>query len=276
MTFETFALCIEAVRRSQNPEYLGKKFVWLNHFGEPLLNPLLPDFIAHAVANDVEVSFFSNGVDLDGKLFPRSLWRDLARAGLKAVALSAHVKSRGVLERHVEDIIPVIYTFQPKREHLHDWAGQVKLEKLKPRGAPSTASGPCDYETQNMFVVRWDGVLTACCYDIEGGGLGDIRQVLQSGFEFKRIPLCSRCTLGRGDAKWIEPPPLISASYEVRLSERIDLNRPDLPSVVRAIIGLSFMEDWGRWSDANISKAVEFHSMRIFRKETTSISSIGL
>ena len=96
MTFETFALCIEAVRRSQNPEYLGKKFVWLNHFGEPLLNPLLPDFIAHAVANDVEVSFFSNGVDLDGKLFPRSLWRDLARAGLKAVALSAHVKSRGV------------------------------------------------------------------------------------------------------------------------------------------------------------------------------------
>ena len=110
-----------------------------------------------------------------------------------------------------------------------------------------------------MFVVRWDGVLTACCYDIEGGGLGDIRQVLQSGFEFKRIPLCSRCTLGRGDAKWIEPPPLISASYEVRLSERIDLNRPDLPSVVRAIIGLSFMEDWGRWSDANISEAVEFH-----------------
>ncbi len=50
-----------------------------------------------------------------------------------------------------------------------------------------------------------------------------------------------------------------ATKYEARLNDRIDLNRQGLPSVVRAIIGLSFMEDWGRWSDANISEAVEFH-----------------
>ena len=50
-----------------------------------------------------------------------------------------------------------------------------------------------------------------------------------------------------------------ATKYEARLNNRVDLNRQGLPSVVRAIIGLSFMEDWGRWSDANISEAVEFH-----------------
>jgi len=33
MSLEVFDKCMELVRRSDNPEYKGRKFVWLNHFG---------------------------------------------------------------------------------------------------------------------------------------------------------------------------------------------------------------------------------------------------
>lgn len=214
MSFETFVLCIEAVNRSANPEFLGKKFVWLNHFGEPLLNPLLPEFVAYAVSKNVEVSFATSGVDHNKRLFPRPLWQDLAKAGLKAVMLSAHAKSQQTLQGHIADIIPIIWSWQPKRDQLHDWAGQVNLDKLAPCGVPPASMKPCDYESQDMFAVRWDGGLAACCYDIEGGHPGDIAQVLEKGFEFRRIPLCSGCTLGRGDGEWIVPHPRLTRLLE--------------------------------------------------------------
>src|SRR5580704_1191969 len=73
MTFETFSKCMTLVKRSDNPIHRdNRKFVWLNHFGEPLLNPLLPDFIAFATSRGVRVSFASNGLDEDDNLFPQS------------------------------------------------------------------------------------------------------------------------------------------------------------------------------------------------------------
>jgi sulfatase maturation enzyme AslB (radical SAM superfamily) len=63
MTFETFKKCIDLVTLSDNPEIDGRKFLWLNHFGEPLLNPMLPSFISYAESKSVEVSFATNGVD---------------------------------------------------------------------------------------------------------------------------------------------------------------------------------------------------------------------
>ena len=81
MEMDTFKKCMELVRRSANPELGGRKFVHLNHFGEPLLNPRLPDFIRYASSQNIEVSFSTNAVDAEKKLFPRSLWRELADAG---------------------------------------------------------------------------------------------------------------------------------------------------------------------------------------------------
>ena len=46
MSMDVFKKCIELTERSDNPVYFGKKFLRLNHFGEPLLNPLLPKFIS--------------------------------------------------------------------------------------------------------------------------------------------------------------------------------------------------------------------------------------
>ena len=63
MSLTTFRKCLELVNRSDNPIRNGSKLVWLNHFGEPLLNPLLADFISEARNRAVNVSFASNGVD---------------------------------------------------------------------------------------------------------------------------------------------------------------------------------------------------------------------
>ena len=207
MTFETFQACIEVVKRSDNPELDGRKFVWLNHFGEPLLNPQLPEFVAYAVGQQVEVSFSTNGVDEDGDLFSREMWSELRDAGLRHVMISAHAKSLWNMKRHIGKVVPIGATFQPKRRNLHDWAGQVDISRYRPDYVRKIPDAPCDYQLHNMFAVRWDGVLTACCYDIEGRADGlSVRDVLEHGFAFERISLCDSCELGRGDVAWIERP----------------------------------------------------------------------
>ncbi len=206
MTLETFKKCMELVRRSDNPSIHGKRFVWLNHFGEPLLNPMLPDFIRYAVARDVEVSFASNGVDYNHKMFSRGHWQSLADAGLRYVIISAHDRSATKLRNHVGDIIDIVSTWQPKRSQLHDWAGQVDLGPLAAVERLPVMQEPCDYESKDMFAVTWDGRIAGCCYDIEGRTGLSIDDVLTNGFRFKPISLCSSCRLGRGDAEWLLDP----------------------------------------------------------------------
>jgi hypothetical protein len=197
MSLETFSKCMTLVKASDNPTHAGRKFVWLNHFGEPLLNPLLPDFIARATACNVDVSFSSNGVDYDRKMFPRSLWQRLADAGLRGVCLSAHARTGSALREHFGDIVNVFDIWEPKAGQFHDWAGQVDMSQfdLDDLDVPIE---PCDYERHNMFAVTWEGRTTACCYDIEGSSRS-IDDVLSYGFGFRPITLCSSCRLGRGD-----------------------------------------------------------------------------
>jgi hypothetical protein len=201
MSFETFAKCIALVERSDNPARNGRKFVWLNHFGEPLLNPLLPRLVAHATERKVAVSFSSNGVDADRQLFPRSLWRQLADAGLQAVCLSAHSRTADALREHVGDIVTVMDVWEPKPSQLHDWAGQVDMARFGlPVGAPPDE--PCDYARHAMFAITWEGRIANCCYDIEGSAR-TVDDVLRDGFAFEPIGLCAGCTLGRGDLEML-------------------------------------------------------------------------
>jgi hypothetical protein len=205
MSMETFMKCMELVKRSENPSRNGRKFIWLNHFGEPLLNPILPDFISYAKSCGIEVSFATNGVDRNRNLFPRSLWKQLGKAGLKGVILSAHIRSEEVLREHIKDIVKVIGVWTPKKENFHDWAGQVNMSgfKIKEINEPDC---PCDYNTNNMFVVAWDGRLTSCCYDIEGQVGLSVDNVLENDFLFHENSLCAGCRLGRGDVSWILDP----------------------------------------------------------------------
>lgn len=205
MSMETFRKCVELVKRSENPAYKGRKFVWLNHFGEPLLNPLLPDFVAYAVSSGIEVSFSTNGVDHDKEFFPRTLWERLARSGLKVVEISTHVKPERAFRQHMGDIVRIRGVWKPKRPYFHDWAGQVKI---KPRQVAElqVPERPCDYATHDMFAVTWDGRIAACCYDIEARTGMTVDDVLANGFAFREISLCAKCRLGRGDAAWIKDP----------------------------------------------------------------------
>ena len=47
--------------------------------------------------------------------------------------------------------------------------------------------------------------------------------------------------------------------YEATLAEGIDFKRAGLPTFVTKIEGLSSQEDWGRWSDANLSPSIKIH-----------------
>lgn len=203
MTFETFRKCMELVVRSDNPARKdGRKFVWLNHFGEPLLNPMLPQFISHATARGVAVSFASNALDENGELFPRSLWRELADAGLQEVMLSAHKRSEKVLRSHIADIVGIHYVWTPRKGNFHDWVGQVEMSRFKLPPLPEPEVD-CDYNTHDMFAVTWDGRIAACCYDSEGRVGLTVDDVLDNGFTFREISLCKTCRLGRGDASWL-------------------------------------------------------------------------
>jgi DNA-dependent RNA polymerase auxiliary subunit epsilon len=225
MKLDVFKKCIELVKRSQNPEIEGRKFVHLNHFGEPLLNPMLPEFIRYASSQNVEVSFSTNGVDSNKRLFPRDLWRELANAGLRGVIVSCHVKSETTLRNHIGDIVKIYYVFQPKPQNMHDWAGQVNIDKYKKNYVRRQVKNfvrrqvnidnykknfvspipdtPCDYEKHNMFAITWNGGIAACCYDVEGRVSLTVDDVLERGFVFKKISLCDKCRLGRGDVKML-------------------------------------------------------------------------
>jgi len=203
MSMEMFEKCVTLVERSDNPRLSdGRKFVWLNHFGEPLLNPLLPGFIEHATSRGVKVSFASNGVDHNGDLFPRTVWKRLASAGLEDVMLSAHKQREETLREHVGDIVKVRWLWSPRKGNFHDWAGQVDMSRfsLDPLDVPLDK---CDYNKHNMFAVTWDGRIAACCYDIEGRVGQSIDDVLRDGYLFRGISLCGTCRLGRGDADWL-------------------------------------------------------------------------
>jgi phosphoglycerol transferase len=44
--------------------------------------------------------------------------------------------------------------------------------------------------------------------------------------------------------------------YSASLAQGIDFTRPDFPSFIKDVQGLSVPESWGRWSDANLSSSV--------------------
>ena len=48
------------------------------------------------------------------------------------------------------------------------------------------------------------------------------------------------------------------ARYPASYSEGIDFTRPNWPEFLRSIVGLSWLDPWGRWSDSNLSPTIKF------------------
>lgn len=196
MSIDTFQKAIELVRRCE------QKRAYLHNFGEPLLHPLIFDFIKYAFARDVSVSFYTNGVLLDVEMAQR-----LAAAGLREICVSDHVageSNRVQVLFHVYSIpIHVIETFRPGNETLHTWADQVSVPKAfsKSKEDDARPHGPCIFERQKAAVVLWDGRVNVCCIDNEATGvLGTVDDYLHRiSYSFRPIPLCLNCSLMRGD-----------------------------------------------------------------------------
>jgi hypothetical protein len=189
MTLETYVKAITLVRRC------GQRRVFLHNFGEPLLHPLLFDFIRHACGEGVTVSFYSNGLLLD-----RTTAGRLHEAGLRELCISAHVPGElGRIQALLrEEGIPLTITevFRPSKATLHTWAGQVG------RKGDTGPTQPCIFEREGAAVVLWDGRVNVCCIDNEGAGVaGTVDDYLAdpASYRFRPIRLCSGCELMRGD-----------------------------------------------------------------------------
>lgn len=183
MSLEVFGKCVELFRMARNRNTLR-----LHNFGEVLMHPRLPEFIAYAKARGVECSFFTNGVRPGGSPYSRSYWQQLANAGLRTVDFSSHVISLEEFMQVTDGVIEIGREFNPRTRVLGSWAGQT--------GPPETpVSEPCIFERQNALVVLWDGRISSCCLDVEGRRselwIDDVLR--QGSYCFEAISLCSSC-----------------------------------------------------------------------------------
>ena len=187
MSFDTFKKCIELYKICKNTSELV-----LHNFGEALLHPQLPQFIKYADQKGVKCIFFTNGVMPNKVPFDRDVWKNLAEHGLEKVKFSAHELSTEEFLQITDGLIEVTRTFEPKKQKLGTWAGQVGL-------ADVSLDLPCIFERENAFVVLWNGRISSCCQDVEGRRSELwIDDVIRDGFyQFESISLCKSCGVMR-------------------------------------------------------------------------------
>lgn len=194
MSAETFVKAIELVHRC------GQKRAYLHNFGEPLLHPLIFEFIKHASAKGVLVSFYTNGLLLDEAVAER-----LYAAGLREICISEHKageidRIQLLLRRHSIPI-KIADMFRPSKRTLHTWADQVS--SLTNNTSPKwKVHSPCVFEREKAVVILWDGRVNICCIDTEGAGArGTVDDYLANPdcYHFQPIPLCHNCDLMRGE-----------------------------------------------------------------------------
>jgi len=189
MDFATYRKCVALYKLCDNEGPL-----YLHNFGEPLLNPMLPDFVEYATRNDVEVSFFTNGVDNNRKPFSLDVWEDLYQKGLRVVNFSEHIMKADVFEEEIGHLININRVFTPRKKNLHNWAGQTENPL-----ANNTEQRPCIFETSNAMVILWNGRISTCCIDSEGMRSNIyVEDILSQGwYAFTEIELCKTCSLMR-------------------------------------------------------------------------------
>lgn len=192
MSQSTFEQSIELLIRCD------QRTAFLHNFGEPLLHPLLAEYVRHCTSRGVEASFFTNGVSLTADLLD-----DLESAGLATIYLSEHTQGE---RARIQQLIAASRSkvilhadFRPRRRELHSWAGQVAIRS---GSIGRIGMAPCLFERELAAVVLWDGRVNVCCIDDEARGVrGTVTDYLDSTheYEFRPIPLCDTCDLMRGE-----------------------------------------------------------------------------
>jgi hypothetical protein len=182
MTLETFAAVLAAMRN----DYMA-----LHHFGEPLLNPLLPDMIKMVNAAGKRCEFSTNGKGLrdDDNEFLKAVMH--ARPYLIRIAYDFFQPDafiRKVLTYNQSTIIKlhaVTPGLLPETKPLNNWAGQMPWE--------SQVKGKCYFLDYDYHAVLQDGRVVRCCQDFEGkhiqGHINDPGSVQEGP-----ISLCDTCS----------------------------------------------------------------------------------
>lgn len=190
MSMETFQKVVNLAAA------LDQRMLFLHNFGEPILNPLIFDFIQFAGTKGIECSFYSNG-----SLLTRNILRELFHAGLKRICISDHIKD---MHNHIRDIlvcegIPIRIESHFDISSIHDWAGQVTTEEKEI--FTSEIPNACIFERQNAFVVLWNGDITTCCIDCEGISVSmNLDELIATkSYKFSKFSLCNQCGLMRGE-----------------------------------------------------------------------------
>lgn len=180
MTWKTVDRIVELLRSGDVTAHVP---LFLHLFGEPLLHPDFFDMAAKIKSSWPAISFSTNCLALDYVAAEK-----ISRLGVSWVTVSQHapmaaafattlLKSRGV--RVAEQAGPD-----------HSWAGQVERA--------NDWSGPCEFERDNMVVVRWNGDVATCCITDSAAGLvGSVYSKKILFGQLKPFSLCSTCHLKR-------------------------------------------------------------------------------
>lgn len=189
MSFETFKNVVELAKKCD------QTLLYLHNFGEPLLHPQLDQFILYASKNNIECSFYTNGV-----LFSEVIAKKLYGAGIRKISISNHSPNAetcvvsAIKAADVPIVIEEVYV--PNKRH--NWAGQISAEKCD--YVCKFSKSPCIFERENAFVVLWNGDIASCCLDCEGASVEyRVTDILHNQkYSFKKFKLCNCCDLMRG------------------------------------------------------------------------------
>lgn len=159
----------------------------LNWRGEPLLHPKIVDFVR--IAKEVNKSL-SLGIHTNALLMTKTLFEKLVANGIDWIHVSLHTpescsKYQELLEWNEQGKIPIsIYaevdttqeeliarsccltdnSFQ--KNHIANWGGYL-TEYRQVNKDPEAHARKCQFYHENHFIVAWDGMVNACCWDYE-------------------------------------------------------------------------------------------------------------
>lgn len=181
-------------------------YIWLNHYGEPLLDKRLPKFVKYIrrKLKNVKIGFFSNG-----DLLTPTKAKSLISIGLDLIRISQHdtnpSKQISELKKYDWDGKIMFQVENIKSQHLSNRCGSVQVETMYPM-----------YCKLNGIIIRVDGDLALCCNDyykevklgnIKNNTIKDIwnskkyrkiRKDLKSGRFY--LDICKKC---RGEEPYI-------------------------------------------------------------------------
>lgn len=169
---------------------IDNDYVALHHFGEPLLNPLLPKFIEWANDAGIETEFSTNG----GTLKTES-------------TLIAALKAKPCMIRYATDhrenfdsICEILYLMTNNNVSTIIKTHSV-LQGTKPftnfAGAvpgKSKVSGECYFKKYKYCCVLWNGDVVPCCADYDGKEIiGNVYKSDQIAFK-DDYEICRKCS----------------------------------------------------------------------------------